>query len=258
MPRLVVTDVDGTLIDHDGRLPEPRAAAVRRLVDAGVPVVLATGKIWPSVEPLWTRLGLAGPHIACNGAAVVRGDGTPYELRPLDDEVAATVAARLRELRIPHATYLEDGTIVATEPWPELHILEVLGEPAPILGDPDGRRVLKVLSVLPEEDEGELRSLAADVARVQRTSHRFLEWNAPGVDKASGLAVLAELLGVRLEDIVAIGDAENDGPMLELAGEGVAVAGASDAAVRAADRRLTVDLADELDALAHAARRTRP
>lgn len=250
MIQLIATDVDGTLIDHQGRLPEARGHAVRRLVRAGIPVVLATGKIWPSIRGLWTDLGLVGPHITCGGAAVVGADGTIHALSPLDDVVAHEIASSLTRLGVPHALYLEDGTIVTPELSPALDILPRLGEPRPTVGAPAGRRILKVLSVVGPADEGDLRSLAPEGARVQRTSHRFLEWNGPHADKATGLRLVARALGVSMADVVAIGDAENDLSMLAAAGLGVAVAEASVAATEAADIHLRRDLTSYLDDLA--------
>lgn len=253
MIRLVATDVDGTLIDHQGELPDARRRAVHRLVAAGIPVVLATGKIWPSIRGLWTELELPGPHVTCNGAAVVGADGTIHAISPLDEAVADEVAERLRRAGVPYATYLEDGTIVAPAPSPALDILAALGEPAPVVGGRDGRQILKVLAVVGPDDEGELRAVAADDARVQRTSHRFLEWNGAGVDKATGLRTATRVLGVDLTEVVAIGDAENDLPMLLAAGLGVAVQEASAPAIEAADLHLWGDLTGYLDELAAAA-----
>jgi Cof subfamily protein (haloacid dehalogenase superfamily) len=250
--RLIATDVDGTLLDHHNRLPPARRDAVRRVQAAGIPVVLATGKVWPSIRPLWEELELPGPHVSCNGAAVVSADGTIHQLVPLDDEVADDVATELHRRHIPHAIYLEDGTLVTNELVPALDVLPALGEPPAVEGSRDGRRVLKVLSVLDEQDEGDLRSLHADAARVQRTSFRFLEWNHPAADKASGLRVAADVLGIDLADVVAIGDAENDLPMLRAAGMGIAVADASEAARDAADVHLQSDLAAYLDEVAAA------
>jgi 5-amino-6-(5-phospho-D-ribitylamino)uracil phosphatase len=252
--RLVASDVDGTLLDHHNTLPTDRADAVRALTAAGIPLVLATGKVWPSIRWLWEQLELPGPHVTCNGAAVVGADGTIHQLVPLDDDIADDVADELHRRGVPHAVYLEDGTIVTRALVPELDILPALGEPAPVLGRRDGARVLKVLSVLGEADEGDLRSLHAGAARIQRTSHRFLEWNHPAADKATGLAVVARVLDVPLTDVVAIGDAENDLPMLRGAGMGVAVTDSSEAAREAADIQLISDLAVYLSELARAAR----
>ena len=56
--RLVASDVDGTLLDHHGVLPPARADAVRELSAAGIPLVLATGKLWTSVRALTDLLDL--------------------------------------------------------------------------------------------------------------------------------------------------------------------------------------------------------
>jgi Cof subfamily protein (haloacid dehalogenase superfamily) len=248
--RLVASDVDGTLLDHHGRLPAGRAAAVRRLGASGVPLVLATGKLWTSVRALIDELELAGPHVACNGSIVFDGEGRILDRTLLDTDVADEVTDVLRARGVVHAVYLADGTIVTDRTDPAHDVLPLLGEPRPTVGAREGRGVVKVLAILPADAEGDLRGLAADVARVQRTGPRFLEWNARTADKATGLATVAGLLDVALADVLAVGDAENDVPMLRAAGIGVAVADASPAARAAADRVLTEDLTVLLGELA--------
>jgi Cof subfamily protein (haloacid dehalogenase superfamily) len=256
--RLVASDVDGTLLDHHGRLPSDRAAAVVRLTASGVPLVLATGKLWTSVRTLVDRLELPGPHVACNGSILFDGDGRILDRTLLDADVADEVAAVLRARRIVHAVYLADGTVITDRVDPAHDVLPLLGEPRPTVSGRDGRGVVKVLAILPVGAEGDLRTLADGVARVQRTGPRFLEWNARTADKATGLASVAELLGVTLADVLAVGDAENDVPMLRAAGIGVAVVDASPAARAAADRILTDDLAVLLDELADDRRAVAP
>jgi len=251
--RLVASDVDGTLLDHHGVLPPERADAVRRLTASGIPLVLATGKLWTSVRRLVEDLGLPGPHVACNGSVVFDASGRIVQRTLLDAAVADEVAGVLRAQRIVHALYLEDGMVVTDHVDPAHDVLPLLGEPLPVVEERGGRGVIKVLAIVPPEAEGELRAVAADAARVQRTGPRFLEWNARGADKATGLATVTEQLGVSLADVVAVGDAENDVPMLRAAGLGIAVAGASPAAIAAADRTLTSDLAELLDEIAEAA-----
>jgi len=248
--RLVASDVDGTLLDHHGVLPPARAEAVEALRDAGIPLVLATGKLWTSVRTLTDRLALPGPHVACNGSVVFDADGRLLQTTLLDTDVADEVAAVLAQRGIAHALYLEDGSLVTARLDAAHDVLPVLGEPLPSVSRRDGRGVLKVLAILGPDDEGDLRTLASDAARVQRTGPRFLEWNALHADKATGLATVTQLLGVDMADVLAVGDAENDVPMLRAAGVGVAVAGASASAQAAADRILTLDLADLLLELA--------
>ncbi len=250
MIRLVASDVDGTLLDHHGRLPAGRRAAIHRLSASGLPLVLATGKLWTSVRRLVDELELAGPHVACNGSVVFSGAGEVLARTLLDSDVADEVIAALRTRGLVHAVYLADGTIVTDRIDAAHDVLPLLGEPMPVVGGRDGRGVIKVLAIVAAEAEGDLRGLAADVARVQRTGPRFLEWNAPTADKASGLATVTARLGLTLADVLAVGDAENDVPMLRAAGIGIAVADASAVARAAADRTLTTDLTDLLDDIA--------
>jgi len=250
MIRLVATDVDGTLLDHHGDLPRGRAEAVGALIGAGIPVVLATGKLWTSVRVLIDALGLEGPHVACNGSVVFSGDGTLLARHLLDPAAADEVAGRLHRDGVPYAVYLEDGTVITDEVRPEHDVLPLLGEPSPVRAGRDGRGVIKVLAIVPADGERDLRRTVADAASVQRTGPRFLEWNAPGVDKSTGLSTVTGLLGIDLADVIAVGDAENDVPMLRRAGTGLAVSGASPAALDAADHALDVDLSIVLTSLA--------
>jgi 5-amino-6-(5-phospho-D-ribitylamino)uracil phosphatase len=241
--RLVACDVDGTLLDHDGTLPAARADAALALTRAGLPIVLATGKLWSSVAGLIDRLELPGPHVTCNGSVVIAPDGTRHAEHLLDAALADEVVATLRHRALPYAVYLADGSLISHEVATAHDVLPLLGEPLPTVAGREGRGVIKVLAMVTEEAEGDLRELGTDLARVQRTNPRFLEWNARAADKATGLAVVCELLGVPLSSVVAIGDAENDVPMLRAAGCGVAVTEASAAAIAAADRHLDVDVA---------------
>ena len=251
--RLLACDVDGTLLDHEGVLPPARADAALALTRAGVPIVLATGKLWTSVAGLIEQLELPGPHVTCNGSVVIAPDGTRHAEHLLDAELADEVVATLRDRGLPYAVYLADGNLISHAVVPAHDVLPLLGEPLPTVAGREGRGVIKVLAMVTEEREGDLRGLGTDVARVQRTNPRFLEWNARDADKATGLTVVCGLLGVPLSAVAAVGDAENDVPMLRAAGLGVAVAEASAAAVAAADRHLDVDVAVFLRELVPAA-----
>lgn len=251
--RLVALDVDGTLLDERSLLPVERVEAIAALGAARVAVVLVTGKTWPSVRPLWERCDLDGPHVCCNGSAIVTRDERLLAVAALDGDTVTGVTATLLERDIAYAAYLDDGTSVTARDHPGLSAIEAAGEARPALREPGDRRVLKILSVVAEDDEADLRALPAPGARAQRTSPRFLEWNAAHVDKGTGLTRVANLLGLPLSAAVALGDAESDLPMFAVAGTSVAVDRASPGAVTGADLHLAGrDLTDYLRELARA------
>lgn len=254
--RLVALDVDGTLLDPESRLPESRIAALRAIGEADITAILVTGKTWPSVRDIWRRCALDGPHVCCNGSAVITADERLLAVTGLDPGVVDEVTAALHERDLAYAVYLDDGTSVTARSHPGTAAVEALGEAGPAVGAPGDRRVLKILSVVAEQAEDGLREVAADRARVQRTSPAFLEWNPASVDKGTGLVQVAGLLGVPMAEVVAVGDAENDLPMFAAAGLAVAVAGAAPRAVERADLHLDGrDLSDYLFELARGAQR---
>lgn len=250
MIRLVASDVDGTIVEHDGSLPHGRIAAVTAVQSAGIPFILATGRLWSSIRELSERLGIEGPNVTCNGSAVVGVDGTIHSLELVDTDLADALTAELHRRGVPHAVYLEDGSVVTTAIAPEHDVLPMLNEPMPTVEGREGRRVIKVVAFVSVEAEQDLRRIGPDVARIQRAGPRFLEWSSPRADKSTGAATAASILGVDLDDAVAIGDAENDAPLLRRAGLGVAVVGASTGAVDAADLQLDGALDDFLYAIA--------
>ena len=248
--RAVVLDLDGTLLDSEHGLGEQRIAAVQELQRAGLEVLLATGKIWPSIAWISDRLHLDGPHVTCNGGAIVTADGRLLHTFPLQHEAVHLIGAQLTRRKIPHALFLDDGAVVTPTRGPELDIVGLMGEPDPTEDDVGDRRTLKILGIVAEREEDGIRAAARDRAHVQRTGPRFLEWTAPGVDKGAGVRLATEALGCSTTDVIAIGDAENDVPMLQVAGLSVAVAGASAPAVAASAIHLEQDLNWFLELLA--------
>lgn len=241
--RLVALDVDGTLLDPAHQLRPRVAAAVRATRAAGVEVALATGKLLQSVAPLLAELGLSGPQIVLNGAATIESaTGRVLRFRPLAETSRQQVIELVRQadpdVLVSHFTL--DG-IVMDRAHPGWVILEEYGEGPPVLvpdllaeGLPPAA---KILLAGPPERLARLRAalgpqLPAGVAMTTTTAD-FLEFFDVAAGKGLALAALREELGLAREAVVAIGDGENDAPLLREAGLGVAMANAA-AVTRAA------------------------
>ncbi len=236
-PRLIVTDLDGTFLGPDSRVSPTNLAAARRATALGVPFVVATGR---PVRWLTVLDDLAEAHpevIVSNGGAVFDlAARRVVRSFPLDPAVARTVTAELRSA-IPGITFgFETPEGFGCEPGcPSRQ----RGEPGVVEGSvPELLErlgpLIKVLGFHPELASDALCDLAAAVVADRLTltyalvaaGYGMLELTAPGVSKASTLALLCADLGIHASDVVAFGDMPNDLAMLTWAGRGFVVANA--------------------------------
>ncbi|KRB48177.1 Cof-type HAD-IIB family hydrolase [Terrabacter sp. Root181] len=234
-PRLVATDLDGTLLRSDGAISPRTRAALRDVESAGIGVVFVTARPPRWLDPLADAVGGDGTVISANGAF-------DYDVRtrtviasyPLERALLLEIVADLRAAvpGIGFSAELRDG--VHTEPnYPELHPRWVPADlvPAPIDDLPPEAVVGKLLARtdhLPEEEViPRVAEVLGDRALVQHSGTGGLaEISAPGVTKAAGLVRWCGRADIRAEDVWAFGDMPNDIPMLEWAGVGWAVANA--------------------------------
>lgn len=244
--RLIATDLDGTLLRDDKTIGRADAAALRGAADAGLILVAATGR-QPGTVPV--DLAACGVRylVAANGAiGVEQSTGEILFETEIDAATVATIAAVVRR-ELPDArisTAREHGRHYVVEPgYAELvHPSERV--PADYLtegtaADVTGGPTLKLTIRHPELSPEQMLEIvgAAGPANCQLTTSGapFLEIGGAGVNKASGLARLGELLGVAAAEVVAFGDAGNDVEMLVWAGFGVAMGNATEAAKAVAD-----------------------
>jgi len=245
--RLVVLDVDGTLLDSTHTLRPRVAAAVRAVQAAGLHVALATGKLLGSVLPLMRAMDLSGPQIVLNGAAVMGETGAPLRFYPLREtdrrEVIQTVRACDPTVLVSH--FALDG-IYMDEEHPLIRILAEYGEgPPTFVPDLLGGGLPPAAKILLSGAPSQLAALRAQVtpllaARVTitTTTPDFLEFFDPAAGKGQALVALCAWLGIPKEAVVAVGDGENDLSLLAEAGLAVAMGNAAPALLRAADRVL--------------------
>lgn len=249
--RMLVTDVDGTLLDDRGRLSRGNLTALRRLMDHGVHVTLATGRTLAASRELARAIGIRLPIITYNGSQVASPDGAVLFERRLRPEAVDEAIALARRTGLVGFVYLTCGVVpVAGGERRADHLLpeDRARLLAPVHGT-TGRReqapwfaeggAIKML-LLGDGPE----AVEALVAEAQHRSDRFgilrsapdcVEIMPPGVSKATGLGYLLDRLGLRQEHVVAIGNAGNDLQMLQVAGAGVAVATAEPELLAVAD-----------------------
>ena len=240
-PRLVATDLDGTLLRPDQSVSARTRAVLARVEEAGVPFVMVTGRPPRWMPPVVEQTGHRGLAVCANGAMV-------YDLHTeqvvesalLDEHAAASVVDALRAAlpdiafaveRVDSGfhheqSYVPGGPRPETVPRPVEEL--VVGGVAKLLArhrDYTGDELLAAA-----------REAVGDRATLTHSSSEgLLEISAVGISKASGLAAYAERHGVDAAQVVAFGDMPNDLPMLAWAGHSVAVSNAHPEVLAAAD-----------------------
>lgn len=237
-PHMVALDIDGTLVDHEGHLPDPIREAVDRIKAADIPVVLATGRAWADTEPIFEALDLPpGPAVTSNGAVVI--DFPPYRLRkqvtfdpgPAIQKVLANHPHMRVAVEDPRGGYrlnelFPDGDLTGEMRLQTVE--ELCAEP-----------VTRVIIRDPNSSSEDFKKIARGLG--MRGVSYFIGWSAwldiapVGVNKATGLKEVCAEFGVKRKHVLALGDGRNDTHMLKWAGRGVALGDAPDEVKECAD-----------------------
>lgn len=257
-PRLIATDLDGTLLGADHSLSTRTVDAVKAAVAQGIEFVLVTARPPRTVTRLAEQLGGRIEALCCNGAILAEFEtGTTTLIKSFDAQEAADIVRRLRPA-LPEAGFaLETGFEVFFEqafrigsvgddrriPVEDAAALDACNVGA------DGhsaRSIVKVLARSARRTADEMVAVAADTLRLPgehrpgcEISHSggrgLLEIAPASTSKASALEWLCARRGIDAREVAAFGDMPNDLGMLRWAGTGHAVANAHPAVMAAAD-----------------------
>lgn len=253
LPRLVATDLDGTLLGPDGVLSLRSAAALQAVAAAGVTVVFATGRP-PVVAGREVEAAGSGVHygVMANGTIVCTlPDATVLRTVRFPARVAVGAVRSLRahdpELGFALAT---DAAFTAEPGFHERMPVRSTGDTVPdaLVGHEIADEALKLIAFHPRHGAHDLMHLLPPVLghglSVNHMGADAVEIAPAGADKGVGLSWLCEHLGVHRDDVMVFGDEVNDLPMFAVAGHRVAVANANET-VRAAADEVTASNADD-------------
>lgn len=246
--QLLALDLDGTVLDHDLIILPEVQQAIRAAQARGTCVTLATGRMFSSTLPYADQLGIDAPLICYQGALIRHPrTGQTYAHAGMPGEAAAEAVRMLLAEGIFVVAYIDEQLWVA-ERRPELdtylrwHPEEVEVVVAPDLAEvaagagraPAPTKLLFMAEpAVVERTVARLGAHFAGRLTALRSHALFGELTALGISKGAALAALAAQMGVAREQVIAIGDQENDLPMLAWAGLGLAM-GNAPASVRAA------------------------
>ncbi len=245
MIKMVVTDIDGTIADKDANISNNVRESISKLIKKGVKVVLATGRMFRATYPVLVDLELNTPIISYQGGFVKEYYGEQKVLysKYTDVSLAHEVIDYFREKNVHINVYVNDVLFVENDDEyikkyvenrnivytvvDNLKTVNMNGLHKVLGIDKDPEKIIAVTKELKEKYKNDLYII--------RSTPYFCEVSNPEASKASALSFLRNYWGLKKEEVLAIGDQDNDIDMIEEAGVGVAMGNGTPAIKKSAD-----------------------
>lgn len=252
--KLIAIDMDGTLLSNRHEIPEYNKEMIKRATKAGVKIAITTGRLFASARKYSELIGVETPIIASNGAYIREKDKEEviYEsklTRKQFDEVLSVI--KKYDFRVYMNT---SDTVISEDIVPDDHAYKLVnnelddawkikfveGRSFEEVYDEFSNDILKFICIEERETRDELMKAKAELAKfedlevVSSWDNNF-EVMAQGTSKGRAVEKLAEILGIKREEVICIGDSENDLSMVQYGGLGVAMGNAIDIVKENAD-----------------------
>ena len=265
--RLISVDMDGTFLDPQGGITKKNLNAVKEAQAAGIIFSVATGRFYENAALVMKDNGLDCPLIAVNGGKITASPfGEVIAEHKMTKESAMEAFRILEEQQAEY--YVFANGQVASRGLEDRHHAQIEFGDERMLQEADTRFLYGADACLDLIDKGiykfyvhayrdieklgQIRFALEQGVNLSTLTHSGIyniEIMPKGVDKGSGIAELAEYLGIGLDAVMAIGDQDNDLPMIRRAGWGVAMGNATDEVKQ--DARF-VTLSNKEDGVSHA------
>ncbi len=232
--KLVAVDLDDTLLSKDLEVTDRVKAAVAAVRAAGIYFTVATGRMYQSAARIARSLDVDIPLITYQGALVKSSlSGEVLVDKPLPLVYARQVIARVHQYGYHLNGYLDDRLLMEHNSEEGCHYAAIAGVEVEMVGnlleylDRDPTKVIAIAEEpLIDRLKDELTPLYAGKIAISKSKPYFLEFAHREATKGQALAFLASYLGIKRDEIMAVGDGYNDLDMLNYAGLGVVVANA--------------------------------
>jgi hypothetical protein len=241
--KLIAIDLDGTVINQDGKIIPSAKIAVQDALRAGIKVTLATGRMYQPSNGFAQELGLSDPLICYQGALIREmNDGAVLWHKPLPIPLAREIIEQIRLIGVHKYLYINDELFVEDAHPKDAWYAERNSVALNVVSN-----LLTMLKKEPTEmaargEPGQIDRLIAHLndhfgKRIiaTRIHSQFCEIVSPESGKGNALEYLSGLLGIKQSQTVAIGDGFNDITMLKWAGLGIVVGSAPEEVKAAAD-----------------------
>ncbi len=232
MYKLVVIDLDNTLLNNEHKISERNREIVQKVRSKGIEVIIATGRMYISAKPYLNSLSLQNSAIVYNGAMVkdIETDETIYH-KPINKKHAKEIIKDIKGEGLHLNLYQNDKLYVDSDNKYTKRYEEISGIKAVQVEDLLEINIVDPTKLLIIEDDPELhvyyqkylKSKYGDIINVTESKKYFIEIGAKGVNKGKTLQQLIRKKDIDRDEIIAIGDSYNDIEMLSYAGTGIAM-----------------------------------
>lgn len=242
MIKMVVTDIDGTIYSPESGISEGVKQCISNLYQNNIPVVIATGRTYGSARIIAEKLGLKCPLICYQGGLVNSFDGEILDAKYLNPDIAREIIKNFRTRKIHLNVYVDDKLYVEDD---NKYIKDYIGDKGidyykvNSFDELDFSKLNKLLAIKYDSkfiDDliEELRKKYPEIYVVKSFDY-FCEIANKEATKGNAIKFLAEKYAIKCEEIMAIGDQNNDIEMIKTAGVGIAMGNGTEEIKKAAD-----------------------
>lgn len=247
MIKLIAIDIDGTLLNSHHQLTDEVKAALKKAEEKGVKIVLCTGRPLTGVQDLIEELDLFGENdyvVTYNGSLIQKTKTkeivSKFELT-YDDYLAIDTLAR--KLNVHLHTETADTMYTSNRDISRYTVLEsyLVNMPLKFRTQDEMNAELNILKMMMIDEPEILERIQPLIPAefyeqytIVKSAPYFLEFLNKKVNKGAAVKRLAEQLNIQPSEVMALGDNENDLPMIEYAGIGIAMANATENVKKAA------------------------
>lgn len=232
---LLISDVDGTLVNHDKVLPGEAIAAASALREAGIAFTLTSARPPFGMRKVVEALGVTLPIGGFNGGLLVDTNGDVLERHPIDPEIAREAVKIVQECGLDVWVYTEtdwivsdlNGPVVARESW----IIDMDAHERPVT-DADLDATYKIVGVSEDREklaaaQHKLTARFGNRVSASSSSTHFVDITHPDANKGAVVHALSKRLNIPTARIATIGDMANDVLMFEQSGFSIAMGNAT-------------------------------
>ncbi len=229
MIRLLVTDVDGTLLDNNSEIPELNKQALFECKNKNIGIILATGKSIGAIIPVIKLFGLELPQITLNGAVILDRGLNVINSVKIETSHFYSVIKTIKDMGYNPLIALPDGKILYEKYEPILEVFKKINEPilkTENIERPEYADNCVSISVAIKEDDpldSYLRQKFSNILQLVRSGEYFFDILETKATKGNALKFICDTSGIKKDEIVVFGDSYNDLSMFDHAGLRIAV-----------------------------------